>query len=106
MISDAAVSAIVAGIVPTLIAIGTLIQSIRNGKKADDAATKAEVVAKEVSQTKVATDGHLSALKSDLAMALARIEEMQTATVVAKDTSDKAIAAALATPTHSEEAPR
>lgn len=109
--TDAAVAAIVGGIPATLVALGALIQGIRNGKKADTAAqvavvaagkadaavVKADELAVMTSSIEAKANGSLSELKQELAVARMKIEGLEAARQLA------AVNVALATPVQEPE---
>lgn len=81
-----------------LVAIATFVTSLRNGKKADAAVGRADQLMTKTDEIHTATNGHLSALEKQLAVALQKIESMGDAVAVAKKTSDDAVQVARDTP--------
>jgi hypothetical protein len=82
-----------------LVSVGTLVQSLRNGKKADAAAvkaveavTKAEEQAGAIDTIKTNTDGHLADLRNEIALARQEIGNLKA------ERERVAVETALATP--------
>jgi hypothetical protein len=83
-LSDAVLTAIVATIPPTLVAVGTLIVSWRTSGKAvviDTKATalvgKADVIIHKAEEIHTLTNSNLTKVSTDLALALKRIESLE-----------------------------
>lgn len=62
--------AVLAAIPPTVMAFAALVQSVRNGRKADTISTKTE-------QIHVLTNSNLTSVKADLALANEKIQELE-----------------------------
>lgn len=77
--SDATLTAIIVSIPPTLVAIGGLIQGIRNGQKSAVIIHKAEEI-------HTLTNSNLTKVTADLALALRRIETLESY-IAGKETS-------------------
>ena len=93
--SDATIVAIMAGLPATIAAIGALIVSLRNGRKADDAKDKAQTAVVKANELAVGQEkihelvnSNLSAVKNELAHArgeIAALRELVTALVAMRD---------------------
>lgn len=68
--SDQLVMAIVAGLAPTIAALGAMIVGIRNSRKADETIKKADEI-------HVLVNSQLSTVKADLVLALERVGKLE-----------------------------
>lgn len=80
--SDAFWIAIAAAAAPTLLALGTLIVSIRTGRKTDVVAAKVEAVDAKAVEIHALTNSNLTAVKSALEIANTKIDGLKSQVAV------------------------